>query len=218
MAETAGNDDESDTEVAARAARAAAHRARAQWIARHVLPQEPDLRRVLGRRAPAGFEVDDLIQEIYARLAAAPSVDHIDNPRAYVFRMASGITMDFLRRSKVAPIVHVEQLDAVGAATQEPSPETIALDRDQLRRLARVFAELPPKVAAVFRLRRVEGLSQRETAHRLGIAESTVEKHMAKGVYLIAQGFEPEARPGGNVEVDATKKNSWKLSRRRAPR
>jgi RNA polymerase sigma-70 factor (ECF subfamily) len=38
-------------------------------------------------------------------------------------------------------------------------------------------------------LRRVEQLSQREVAQRLGISEKTVEKHIAKGMRLIALYF-----------------------------
>ena len=38
-------------------------------------------------------------------------------------------------------------------------------------------------------LRRVEELPQKEVAARLGITEKTVEKHVAKGVRLIAEYF-----------------------------
>ncbi|RRN63913.1 RNA polymerase sigma factor [Caulobacter sp. 602-1] len=197
---------DTDVEARGRADRATVYRERAQWIARHVLPHEPELRRMLTRRAPVGFEVDDIVQEIYARLAGLASVDHIHNPRSYIFRMASGIAMDFMRRLKVVPITNVEDVDAAGAVDQEPSPEVVTVARDQLRRLARVFAALPPRVAEVFRLRRVQGLSQREVAARLGITESTVEKHMARGVYLIAQGFEVVNTTGESVSVEMTRR------------
>ncbi len=45
---------------------------------------------------------------------------------------------------------------------------------------------LSPRVRAVFLLRHVEGLKQREIARRLHIAESTVEKHIDKGLVQIA--------------------------------
>ncbi|MFC3658285.1 sigma factor-like helix-turn-helix DNA-binding protein [Xanthomonas hyacinthi] len=38
-------------------------------------------------------------------------------------------------------------------------------------------------------LRRVEELSQKEVAVRLGISEKTVEKHVAKGMRLLADHF-----------------------------
>jgi RNA polymerase sigma-70 factor (ECF subfamily) len=38
-------------------------------------------------------------------------------------------------------------------------------------------------------LRRVEELSQKEVARRLGISEKTVEKHIAKGMRLLADAL-----------------------------
>lgn len=182
----------------------AAHRERARWIARHVLPHEAELRRSLKRRAPAGFEVDDIIQEVYARLAAFASVDHIHSPRSYIYRMAGGVMADYARRQKVVPMLAVEDYEAIGAMSDEPSPEAVVLHRDQLNRLAGLFSRLPPAVAEVFRLRRIEGMSQREVARRLSLPESTIEKRMARGAYLIAQYWEA----GGNGEVHSTKPHS----------
>ncbi|MDQ1153424.1 sigma-70 family RNA polymerase sigma factor [Brevundimonas sp. SORGH_AS_0993] len=180
---------------------AAAHRERARWISQNILPHEAELRRALQRRAPVGFEADDIVQEIYARLAALACIDHIHNPRSYMFRMASGVMTDYIRRQTVVPMHGVDDLDAAGAASVDPSPETVVLHRDEVKRLARVFAQLPPRVAEVFRLRRLEGLSQREVSHRLGLSESTIEKRMARGVYLIAQSWED----GGNTPARSTK-------------
>lgn len=198
-----------DCRAASQASAAAAHRRRAQWIASQILPYEAELRRALKRRAPAGFEIDDIVQEIYARLAGLASVDHIHNPRSYMFRMASGVMMDYVRHQRVVPIHGVDDLDAAGAVSAEPSPESVVLHRDQLRLLERLFAKLPPRVAEVFRLRRIEGLTQKQVSNRLGLPESTIEKRMARGVYLIAQSWES----GGNEGARSTKLQSLKLDR-----
>lgn len=204
---------ESASEAIARVHVSDAHRARARWIARHVLPHEAELRRALRRRAPQGFEIDDIVQEIYARLAGLASIDHIHNARSYLFSMAGGIVLDYVRHQKVVSIRSVDDIDAAGGLSLEPSPETVTIDRDEMRRFERVLAALPPRIGEVFRLRRVEGFRQREVAERLGITESTVEKHLARGIYLIARGFEG----GGNDDLDATKRVSWKLGRGDGP-
>lgn len=189
-------------------------RERARWIARHILPYEAELRRSLKRRAPAGFEVDDIVQEVYARLAAFPSVDHIHSPRSYLYRMAGGIMTDYARRQKVVPMLAVEDYEAVGATSADLSPEAVVLHRDQLNRVARIFSQLPPAVAEVFRLRRIDGMSQKEVARRLNLPESTIEKRMARGVYLIAQYWEA----GGNGEVRSTKSGSLQRGWKHGPR
>ncbi len=47
----------------------------------------------------------------------------------------------------------------------------------------------------VFKLRRIEGLSQREVAEKIGISENTVEKHMSRGLLLILRAIQD----GGNL-------------------
>ena len=52
-------------------------------------------------------------------------------------------------------------------------------------------------------LRRVEDLSQRDVAMRLGISEKTVEKHIAKGMRMLAAhlfGATKRRSPGGGHE------------------
>ena len=49
--------------------------------------------------------------------------------------------------------------------------------------------QLPPKCRNVFVLRMIDGLSQRAIGERLGIAVSTVEKHLAKGLRLCKESI-----------------------------
>jgi RNA polymerase sigma-70 factor (ECF subfamily) len=58
---------------------------RALWLARNILPHEPALRAWLSRRQVAGLDVDDIVQDSYARLSTAGSVDKIHSPRSYMF-------------------------------------------------------------------------------------------------------------------------------------
>jgi RNA polymerase sigma-70 factor (ECF subfamily) len=82
--------------------------------------------------------------------------------------------------------VDLEHLDI---ASLDPSPENQAIDRDELSRLAEGIAALPEKMRRVFMMRRVHGFSQREVALKMGISESTVEKHMARGLILMLDRF-----------------------------
>lgn len=167
---------------------------RAIWLGRHVLPHEPVLRAWLGRRRLGGLDVDDIIQETYSRLMTAESVQHVHDARSYAFQVAGSVVIDHLRRMKVVSISSVPGMDYLEVVSDEPSPERQVIDRDELHRLAGMIARLPGRVREVFTLRRVYGLSQREVAQKLAIAESTVEKHMARGFLLMLEQF----RDGGN--------------------
>jgi RNA polymerase sigma-70 factor (ECF subfamily) len=175
---------------------------RAVWLARYVLPHEPALRAWLRRKAVAGLEIDDIVQETYARFSTMESVDNVRNPKTYLFQTAHSIIVSFVRRSRIVPILAVGHLEAFEMASEEPDLETQTNDLQELQRLAEAIATLPDKVRDVFVLRRVHGLSQREVAERLGLAESTVEKHMSKGFALIAERFSR----GGNEAPRASNK------------
>jgi RNA polymerase sigma-70 factor (ECF subfamily) len=112
-------------------------------------------------------------------------VSHVYDARSYAFQIAGSVVIDHLRRMKVVPIASVPDFDYLEVVSEDPSPERQVIDRDELHRLAQMIARLPGKVRDVFTLRRVHGLSQREVAQRLNIAESTVEKHMARGFLLM---------------------------------
>jgi len=158
---------------------------RALWLRRQVLPHEPALRAWLRRKSLGGLDVDDIIQETYTRLVAADSVAHVLDARSYAFQVAGSVVIDHLRRMKVVSISQAPNFDYLEVVSDEPSPERQVIDRDELQHLARMIARLPGRVREVFTLRRVYGLSQREVAHRMGIAESTVEKHMSRGFLLM---------------------------------
>lgn len=168
---------------------------RALWLSGQIVPHEPALRAWLVGRMPLGLEVDDVIQETYARLITLQSVEGVRNPKNYAFQTAYSVLMTHLRRSRVVSLRAVVDIDYLGAAADEPSPEQEAADRDELRRLSEAIANLPPRVGEVFRLRRIDGLSQREVAIRLGISESTVEKHMGKSLFLLASTFGRGGKP-----------------------
>lgn len=183
---------------------------KAEWLGVHIMPHEPMLRLWLKSRELEGLEIEDIVQETYSRILSLPSFDHITSPRTYAFSVASSVMMDHVRRSKIVSISAIADLDGLGEISDDPSPERTVTARDELKRLARDLAALPARVAEVFRLRRIEGLSQRETARRLGIAESTVEKHMARGTVLMAGWF----ADGGNGDPPSSKSMHQRLTRR----
>jgi len=162
---------------------------RARWIAQHVLPHERRLRGWLGRQGVQDTEVDDLVQDIYARLATAKAVTHIRNSQAYLFQVARSVAADHWRSARVTRLHDTAAFQNADMADFSASPEVIIIARSELLRLARVVASFPERTRKVFVLRRVEGLTQREIANRLSVSESTVEKQIANGVRLLAQSY-----------------------------
>lgn len=164
-------------------------RERTRWFLRTILPHEPALRGWLSRRPLPGIDPDDIIQEAYTILAELKTVDTIHYPRAYLFQVARSVITRHVRRGRIVPIHAVDDLERLGHPDDAASPEQYAIDRDELRQLARAIAAMPRKTREAFILRRVEGLSQREIAAQMRISENTVETHISRGIRFLIDWF-----------------------------
>jgi RNA polymerase sigma-70 factor (ECF subfamily) len=162
---------------------------RALWLARHVLPAEPALRSWLRRRRLSEFEIDDLIQETYAKFVSMESVEAIRDPKSYAFQIARSIFASNVRRSKIVPIWAGTDLGELSIASNEGTPEDVIEARDELQELVEALATLPDRCRKAFLMRRADGLSQRETAQALGISEKTVEKHMTQAIRFLMDRY-----------------------------
>lgn len=176
-------------------------RERTRWFLRNILPHEQALRSWLARRQPLGLEIDDIIQEAYAILVDLESVDDIRFPRAYLFQVVRSVITKHVRRARVVSIRTMDDLTELDRADDRPSPECIAIDRDQLRRLAEAIGAMPERTQQAFVLRRVDGLAQREIAAHMAISENTVEKHISRGLRFLVDWF----GHGGNALAEASR-------------
>ena len=179
-----------------------------RWLATHVLPHEPSLRAWLRRKKELPIDADDLVQEAYVVLAELDSVDHIHNPKAYLFQTAHSIILQLLRRDRVVSIVAIADVEELQMCADAPGPEQQASSRQELLRVAEAIESLPAQCGEVFRLRKVEDLSQREVALRLGLAESTVEKHMARATRLLMDHFARGGRLPSQASMGLADPNS----------
>jgi RNA polymerase sigma-70 factor (ECF subfamily) len=162
---------------------------RARWLARCILPHEAALRAWLRRKAAAGFDIDDIIQETYAILAAKADIDSIHNPKAYMFQVAYSVILQELRHARVVPILAVPEIGELELVSDAPSPEATVLAREELAIVQRAIEAMPRQTRRAFTLRRVEGVSQAEIARLMHLSEHSVEKHIARGIKLLTTAF-----------------------------
>ncbi len=157
------------------------------WFVREILAHERALTRYLLRCWPRHDEHHDLRQEVYARVYEAAALDRPTAPKAFLFTTARHLMTDRARRGRVVSIEAVGDFEPSNVyLIDEVSPERWAGARQALKRLAEALDRLPDRCREVVWLRRVEELPQKDVALRLGISGKTVEKHLAKGMRLIA--------------------------------
>lgn len=178
------------------------------WFTAEILPHEAALTRYLTRVWPNRAEVSDLRQDVYVRVYESASRTRPTTPRAFLLTTARNLMIDRLRRERIVPIDFTEDLEALNVYVDEISPERRLSGREELQRLSQAFDALSDKCRSVMWLRRVEGLSQRDTATRLGMHEGAVESQMARGVRALAQAVfgrvvRPEAEDDAKVRREA---------------
>ena len=173
--------------------------ARHRWVATHILPHEGEVRGWVRRHVhgltPA--DIDDLIQEAYARLLIV-EFTHIANGRSYLFTVVRNLLFEQARRARTVPMELMGQIEALRVPTEEPGPESRVGARQELERLERIVAALPKQCRRAFELRKFYGLSQREIAREMKITEKAVEKHLAAALARVldaVKGDPDSARP-----------------------
>ncbi|QJU59874.1 sigma-70 family RNA polymerase sigma factor [Sphingomonas sp. AP4-R1] len=162
------------------------------WFAEAILPHEPVLLQQARRWTGVDEDARDLVHEVYTQILQLDAWEQIANPAAYAARMMRNNALQRLRRARIVPF---RQLTALENERADPAPGSfqICAGREELARLRAAIDRLPPACRRVILLRKFEDCPPRMIAERLGISLSTVEKHLARGLMLLAQARDIDA-------------------------
>lgn len=151
------------------------------WFVDEVQPHEASLRAYLRHSLDSVSDVDDLVQECYARLWRARNHGEVHSIRAFLFTVARNAVRDLLRRRAVSHALPITENATMPVLENVPDVADVVCRREELAILTDAIRALPERCRHVFLLRKFQGLSQKEIAARLGITENTVESLVAKG-------------------------------------
>jgi RNA polymerase sigma factor (sigma-70 family) len=155
---------------------------RARWFSEEIQPHEPALRAYLRSRFPTLEDVDDHVQETYARLFRARESGRRGLNRGYLFVVARNAVIDLFRRKQAVPFVGLAAIESLAVAEDQPNSAE-ALNREQeLELLEAAVNALPDRCREIFTLRRLHNRSHQEIARMLGIAENTVNAQLVIGM------------------------------------
>ena len=148
-------------------------------------------------------DIEDIVQETYLRTFRASQHEPIHHPRSFMLKAARNLALNHVSSADALNYVVIQEdsegIDDEIKALEElvstsESPETIVQSQEEFSILCKAIHEFPRQCRRAFILRKIYGLSQREVAGELGISESTVEKHIAKGLvacsaYMAEHGY-----------------------------
>ena len=139
------------------------------------------LTRYFRARVRSAADIDDMVQEVFLRLAARTQGGALDAPENYLFTVAASVLNDSFRRKARRGGAH-ELFDERVHAEADFSPERVFLGQEQLRIVETALHELPERTRVVFVLHRYEEMSYAQIARRLEVSVSAIEKHMSKAL------------------------------------
>jgi RNA polymerase sigma factor (sigma-70 family) len=150
------------------------------------------LRRYLSRLLGNSAEAQDVAHDAYLRIYPKEGQAEAERPEALLYVTARRLAINRLKRRSISPISR-EAFNEETAAASAPGVAQQVMARQELQQLEQAIARLPEGCRAVLLLRKVEQLSHREIASRLGIAVSTVEKQHARALRLLRLALRPPA-------------------------
>lgn len=135
------------------------------------------------RRFKNDNDVADATQETFLRMLSASRTTLIENPQAYLYRVAQSVAITFSKRSSLESKLFCGfDPDCLPVADDAPDQERIVDARQTLLIFATAISQLPTRCQQVFILSRLHDYSNGEIAAELGISRNMVEKHIIKAL------------------------------------
>lgn len=155
-------------------------------LTRVLLAERPSLLRLLLRIVGNKPAAEDVAQALYLKVQRVKTEPKIDDPRAYLFRLASNLALDHQRFEGRRDKLRAEVDDLLWVEDDRPSAEHTVMARDELDRVGRALRELGEPTKTMFCLNRFEGLPQRVIAERFGVSTTIVERHIRRALRTLS--------------------------------
>lgn len=138
------------------------------------------------RLAKSTDAAEELMQETFARaIRAGQAPGAADDPRRWLYRIATNATIDRLRRERI--------LRFVPFVGREQAAE---IDREEADLVRSALRSISPEQATALVLRLHEGFTPGEIASMLGISEAGVKSRLVRGRRRFIEAYE---RLGGRL-------------------
>lgn len=138
----------------------------------------------------AGDEAEDILQELWIRLEAAPDPGAAAQ-LSYMMRAADRLMIDRYRsaRQQARRELAWSETQPGGQDGISPFPDAARMieGRQQARMVMEALEALGPRPAAIFRRHRIEGIPQRQIAQEFSISLSTVESDLRRAYHAIRE-------------------------------
>ena len=145
--------------------------------------QHEALLRFLCRKLGSMSEAADVAQQTYEKLLKSEQVDQINNPKAFVYKMAANLAIDTMRKRSRTELSVEEEADEIELLPGSgSSPEDIVSSEQVILLIRQFISELPPKCRYAFLSYKFEDNDYKEIADQLGVSESMIRKYVLRAM------------------------------------
>ncbi|MGA0605996.1 RNA polymerase sigma factor [Phenylobacterium sp. VNQ135] len=136
---------------------------------------------------------EDLVQDLYLKIAGLDPQAEVRAPEALLYRMAANLMVDHVRSaqrsSRRSAEWRMDTRSVMGGqdVAQDAPADEVVIGKERVRQLAEAVAALPPQMGRAFRLHKLDGMSQAQTAQAMGVSVKMVEAHVAAAIKHLAQ-------------------------------
>lgn len=117
---------------------------------------------------------EDVVQEIFLKVAEKASDQEVLQPLAYLVRMVRNLAIDHYRRQSFECAHYEDGEEGLEVPSPYGGPETNVIQRDLLRRVSEALSQLPARTQAAFEMVRLGNHTLQETAKRLEVSPTLV--------------------------------------------
>jgi RNA polymerase sigma-70 factor (ECF subfamily) len=158
---------------------------------------EQRLRPFIARRVASPADVDDVIQEVFVRLARGlPSLRDGERLSSWLFAVARNAIVDHHRSRARNPVAEPAEAPAEEVEDAEPLREELT------GCVARFVTMLPDEFREAIVLVELEGVSQKDAAAMLGLSHSGMKSRVQRGRAALRRMFERACA----LEIDARRR------------
>lgn len=150
----------------------------------------PSLRKAITRIMLSSQDTDDLLQEAFVRGLTASKRSEILSLEDYLFIVARNLALKEKAKQQNNLSSILSELEINSLESPQLSLEESVYNRNRFNAFIQAANTLPEQCQRAFLLKHVQGCSQKEIAKIMKITESTVEKHIAKGLRRCANELE----------------------------
>jgi len=143
--------------------------------------------RQVGIRIRGRFDAEDLLHAAYLRLEDYRKSHLVENVSAFLVKTAVNIGVDTYRRDRLTAKMKTESA-LIGE--NGPLQDEVLAIRNRLVRVRAGLAQLHPRTRQILLMHRLQKMKYKEIALQIGISQSAVEKHVAKGTLFLAKWSE----------------------------